>query len=85
MLQTKIQPQSLRILPNMGMVAIFFNGAGKFEQIVNIPSTESLICNLVKIGQAYSKAKTVKDHTILYTCMYIAQKQGQILLACANF
>ena len=38
----------------MGMAAIFFNGAERFEQIVNIPSTEGPVWNL-KMGQAVSE------------------------------
>ena len=34
----------------MGMAAILFNDAEPFEQSVNIPSTKSLMWNLVKIG-----------------------------------
>ena len=54
----------------MGMAAILFNGAEPFEQIVNIPSTESPMWNLVKIGPAVSE-KMFKDFMILY--MYTAQ------------
>ena len=60
----------------MGMVAIFFNDAERFEQIDNTPSTEGSMLNLVKIGQAVSEKKMFKDYEILY--MYIAQGQGQI-------
>ena len=35
----------------MFTAAILFSDAEPFEQIVNIPSTESPMCNLVKIGQ----------------------------------
>ena len=38
----------------MGMTAILFNGAEPLEQIVNIPSTEGPMWNLVKIDQAVS-------------------------------
>ena len=58
----------------MGMAAILFNGAEPFEQIVNIPSTEGPMWNLVKIGQVVSEKKTFKDFMILY--LYIAQGQG---------
>ena len=59
----------------MGMVAILFNDAESFEQIDNIPLTESPIWNLVKTGQAVSE-KMFKDYEILY--MYIAKGQRQI-------
>ena len=48
-----------------------FTGAEPFEQIVNIPSTEGPMWNLMKIGQAISE-KTFKDFMILY--LYIAKK-----------
>ena len=54
------------------MVAILFNGAEPFEQIINNPSTEGPIVNLVKTGQA-----------ILY--MYIAKEQGHITPGGTNF
>ena len=60
----------------MGMTTISFNGAEPFEQTVNIPSTEGPMWNLVKIGQAVSEKKTIKDFLILY--VYIAQGQRQI-------
>ena len=41
----------------MVMVAILFNGAEQFEQIVNI-RTEGPMWNLVKIGQVVSEKKT---------------------------
>ena len=72
-LYTKIQPQNfLRtgeedfyvFLPYMGMAAILFNGAEPFEHIVNIPSTEGPTWNLVKISQAVSEKKTIKDTCI---------------------
>ena len=59
------------------MVAILFNDAELFEQTDYTSSTEGLMWNLVKIGQAVSE-KTFKDYKILY--MYIAQGQGQITL-----
>ena len=59
MLYTKIQPHNFLgsgekhvvvfFLPYMGMWTILYNG-WTFEQIVNIPSTEGPMCNLVKIG-----------------------------------
>ena len=58
----------------MGMAAILFNGAEPFEQIVNIPSTEGHIWNMVTIDDAVSE-KTLKDFTILY--VYIAQGKGR--------
>ena len=57
-------------LPYIGRAAILFGGGEPFEQIVNIPSTEGPIWNLVKIGHAVSE-KTFKDFMILY--LYIAQ------------
>ena len=48
----------------MGMTAILFNGAERFEQIDNMCSTEGLKCNLVKKGQAVSEKKTFKDYKI---------------------
>ena len=59
----------------MGMTAILFNDAERFEQSVNMSSSEGLVCSLEKIGQAVSEKKTFKDYDILY--MYIAQGQGQ--------
>ena len=53
-----------------------FNGAERFEQIINIPSTEGPMWKMVKIGQPVSEKKTFKDFMILY--LYIAQGQGQI-------
>ena len=41
----------------MGMAPILFNDA--FEQIDNTSSTEGLMWNLVKIGQAVSEKKTI--------------------------
>ena len=38
-------------LPYIGIAAILFNDTEPFEQIVNIPSTEGLLWNLMKIGQ----------------------------------
>ena len=43
-----------------------------------IPLTESLMWNLVKIGQAVSEKKMFKDYDILY--MHTALGQGQITL-----
>ena len=60
----------------MGMAAILFRDAKPFEQIINKPSTEGPMWNLVKIGQMVSEKETFKDCTILYT--YLAQVQGQI-------
>ena len=58
----------------MGMVAILFNHAERFEHINNTPSTEGPMWYMVKIGQAVLEKKTFKD---LY--MIIAQEQGQII------
>ena len=60
----------------MGMAAILFNVAELFEQIVNIPSTEGPMWNLVKTGKAVSE-KVFKDFMVLY--LYIAQGEGQII------
>ena len=49
----------------MGMAAILFNNAEPFEQIVNIPSTEGPIRNLVKIGHTVSETM-FKDFMIIY-------------------
>ena len=57
------------------MVAILFNGVEPFEQIVQTPSAEGPMWNLVKIGHAVSEKK-FKGYIILY--MYIAQRQGKI-------
>ena len=67
----------------MGMAAILFNDIEPFKQIVNILSTESPMGNLVKIAQAISEKKTLKNYTILY--MHIAQWQGQITPKGQNF
>ena len=57
MLYTKLQPKSFlgsgeedfqTFLPYMSMAAILCNGTEPFEQIVNIPSKEGPMCNLVK-------------------------------------
>ena len=48
----------------MGMTAILFNDAERFEQIDNIPSILSNTSNLVKIGQAVSEKK-LKFYEIL--------------------
>ena len=55
----------------MGIAAIMFNGLEQFELIFNTPSTEGLLWNVVKIGQAVSEQKMFKKYTILH--MYIAQ------------
>ena len=52
----------------MGMAAILFNDAERFEQIDNTPSTEGPMWHLVKIGQVVSEKKTFKDYEI-YTCI----------------
>ena len=43
----------------MGMAAIWFNDAEPFEQSVNIPSTESPLWNLVKIGWVVFREEVV--------------------------
>ena len=58
----------------MGIVAILLTCANHLEQIVNIPSIEGPMWNLVKTGQAVSEKTTFKDNMILN--MYIAQGQG---------
>ena len=40
------------------MVAILFKSSEPFEQIVNTPSTDGPMWNLVKMGQAVSEKKT---------------------------
>ena len=60
----------------MGMAAILLSGVEPFEQIVNIPSTEGLTWNLVKIGREVLEKKTFKDYMIVYR--YIAQGQGEL-------
>ena len=62
----------------MDMAAILFNGTEPFEHIRNTCSTEGPMWNLMKIAQAVSGKKPLKNYTILY--MYIAQGQGQITL-----
>ena len=52
------------------MVDILFNDAELCEQIDNIPSTESPMWNLVKIGQAALEKKTFEHYDILY--IYLA-------------
>ena len=84
MLYNKIQPWSFLcsgeedfkvFLPYTGMAAILFNDAEPLEYIDNTPSTERLIWNLVKIGQAVSEKKMFTDYEILY--LYIAKGQVQ--------
>ena len=70
-----LEKKILSVLPYMGMTAILFTDAEPFEQSVNIPSTEGLMWNLVRIGQVVSE-KMFKDLMVLY--LYIAQGQGQI-------
>ena len=48
----------------MSIAAILFNDAEPLEQIVNIPSTERPMWNLVKTGQVVSVKKTFKDFMI---------------------
>ena len=73
MLYTKIQPQNVfgsekifkSFLPCRGMVAILFNGAEPFKQIVNTFLRNGHMWNLVKIAQVVSEKK-FKDYTISY-------------------
>ena len=51
------------------------NGAELFEQIVNIPSVEDPMWNLMKIGQTIWGKKMFKYYTVLYP--HLAQAQGQ--------
>ena len=46
------------------MAATLFTGVEPFDQIVNTPSTEDPMWNLVKIAQAVSEKKTFKDYMI---------------------
>ena len=69
----------------MGMVSILISSARAFEQIVNIPSTEGPVLNLVKIGQSVSEKKTFKDYMSLYMYEYKAKGQGQITPMGQNF
>ena len=55
----------------MGMAAILSYDPETFEQNVNIPPTEGLMWNLVKIGQVVLKKKTSKYFMVLY--LYKAQ------------
>ena len=48
----------------MGMTAILFKDAERFEQIDNIPSIKGPKCNLAKIGQAVSEKKMFKNQKI---------------------
>ena len=61
----------------MGMATILFNRAEPFKQIVNTLFTEGPMWNMEKIAQAVSEKKIFKDNSI-FTCMYIAQRQGLI-------
>ena len=56
MLYTKIsflvlEKKILKCFYHMGIAVILFNDAESFEQSVDIPSTEGLMSNLVKIAQ----------------------------------
>ena len=64
----------------MGLVA--HHSGEPLEQIVNIPSTEGPMWNMVKIGQVILE-KMFRDYTILY--MYTAQAQGQLTPGGQNF
>ena len=48
------------------MATILFNGAGPFELIVNILSTEDTMLNLVKTAQAVLEKKTFKEFIHVY-------------------
>ena len=50
----------------MAKAAILFNDAEPFEQNVNIPLTEGLMWNLVKIGQVVLEKKRFKE---FHTCI----------------
>ena len=68
----------------MGMTTTLFNNPEPFEQNVNIPSTEGLAWNLVKICQVVLEKKTFKDFMVLY--LYKAQGQrGKILILTKTF
>ena len=66
MLNTKIQSHTflgsgealkkkkIKSIPNMDIVAILSYGAQPFKQILNIPSTEDPMWNLVKDGHVVS-------------------------------
>ena len=54
----------------MGMAAILLNGTKPFEQIVNIPTTEGPVWNLLKTGQAVSEKKTFKDFINQILCSH---------------
>ena len=67
----------------MGITAILFNDAERFEQIDNMPTTEGPKCNLVKTGQLFQRRKRLKitrfyTYIHIYIYIYIAQRQGQI-------
>ena len=49
----------------MGMAAILLAGAEPFEQIVNIPSTEGPMQNMVKIGQAVPEKTFIRFHDFI--------------------
>ena len=54
----------------MGMVAILFNGAEPFEQIVNTLSTKSPMWNLVKIAQTVSDKKIFKNKMVAVVAIW---------------
>ena len=55
----------------IGMVAILFNGAEPFVQIVNTLLIEGPIWYLVKTGRAVSEKKTFKDNIHLFYIEFI--------------
>ena len=57
----------------MGMAAILFNDAERFEQSVSIPSTKGPMWNLVKIGQVVSEKKTFTDFMVLHLCIAVTR------------
>ena len=45
----------------MGRMAILFNGAEPFEQILNTPSTDNPMWNFINIDYVVSEKKLFKD------------------------
>ena len=76
MLFTKIQPQVFIVLEKKifkfftiyGHGSYLFQWRETFEQIVNIPSKQGTMWNLVKIVRGVSEKKTIKKSQ-LYTCI----------------
>ena len=87
MLYNKIQPQSLLSSEEEVFYHIDWRHLvqwhGSIRTNYQYLSTEGPISNLVKIAQAISEKKTLKNNTILY--MYIAQGQEQITPRGQNF